>query len=187
MADAETETAPSSTTVRLQVAPARQEESGQGIARMPRSAFQKLGITEGDVVEITGKRSTPAIALPAYQEDESLDVIRLDGLQRGNAEVGSGEHVDIAVGKSRTDAGSKTQLFQEALGNWRSGGHHRAAAGTKHAIGRAPIAARASLRTHSNPSRGPCDEPKGYRPYRREHRSRVAHRVRGTSRRTRRG
>jgi transitional endoplasmic reticulum ATPase len=68
---------------------------------MPRSAFQELGITEGDVVEIIGKRSTAAIALPAYQEDESLDVIRLDGLQRGNAEAGSGEHVDVRVAQSR--------------------------------------------------------------------------------------
>jgi len=62
MADADT-AASSSSTIRLQVAPARQEESGQGIARMPRTAFQKLGITEGDVVEIVGKRSTAAIAL----------------------------------------------------------------------------------------------------------------------------
>lgn len=100
MADADTADT-SSRTLRLQVAPARQEESGQGVARMPRSAFQKLGITEGDVVEIEGKRSTAAIALPAYQEDEALDVIRLDGLQRGNAEAGSGEHVDIHVGESR--------------------------------------------------------------------------------------
>lgn len=88
-------------SVRLQVAAARQEESGQGIARLPRSAFQELGITEGDVIEITGKRSTPAIAMAAYAEDESLDVIRLDGLQRGNAEVGSGEHVRIVVAESR--------------------------------------------------------------------------------------
>lgn len=87
--------------MRLQVAAARQEESGQGIARLPRSAFQELGITEGDVIEITGKRSTPAIAMAAYAEDESLDVIRLDGLQRGNAEVGSGEHVRIVVAESR--------------------------------------------------------------------------------------
>jgi transitional endoplasmic reticulum ATPase len=28
--------------------------------------------------------------MAAYTEDESLDVIRLDGLQRGNAEIGSG-------------------------------------------------------------------------------------------------
>ena len=60
MADADTATAADENTVRLQVAAARQEESGQGIARMPRSAFQALGITEGDTVEITGKRATVA-------------------------------------------------------------------------------------------------------------------------------
>ena len=104
MADADAPTKKSKTdarTVRLRVAAARQEESGQGIARMPRSAFQELGITEGDVVEITGKRSTPAIAMAAYSEDEALDVVRLDGLQRGNAEVGSGEHVMITGAQSR--------------------------------------------------------------------------------------
>lgn len=87
--------------VRLQVAAARQEESGQGIARLPRSAFQALGITEGDVVEVTGKRSTPAIAMAAYDEDQALEIVRLDGLQRGNADVGSGEHVTINVAQSR--------------------------------------------------------------------------------------
>ena len=101
MADADAATAVSDKKVRLQVAAARQEESGQGIARMPRSAFQQLGITEGDLVEVTGKRVTAAIAMAAYDEDQSLDVIRLDGLQRGNAEVGSGEHVTIAVAQSR--------------------------------------------------------------------------------------
>lgn len=99
MADAETTA--TALPVRLQVAPARQEESGQGIARLPRSALQRLGITEGDVVEITGKRVTAAIAMAAYPEDDALDVVRLDGLQRGNAEAGSGEHVLIARGESR--------------------------------------------------------------------------------------
>ncbi len=101
MADADAGTATDERTIRLQVAAARQEESGQGIARMPRSAFQALGITEGDVVEISGKRTTAAIAAPAYDEDQALEVIRLDGLQRGNAEVGSGEHVVIKVAESR--------------------------------------------------------------------------------------
>ena len=87
--------------VRLQVAAARQEESGRGVARMPRSAFQALGITEGDVVAIEGKRSTAAIAMAAYDEDESLEVVRLDGLQRGNAEAASGEHVQVSKAESR--------------------------------------------------------------------------------------
>lgn len=87
--------------VRLQVAAARQEESGRGVARMPRTAFQALGITEGDMVEIEGKRVTAAIALPAYDEDEALEVVRLDGLQRANAETSSGEHVQIRRAVSR--------------------------------------------------------------------------------------
>ncbi|MFV0644781.1 MAG: AAA family ATPase, partial [Sphingomonadaceae bacterium] len=99
MADTETVTEQQST--RLQVAAARQEESGQGIARMPRSAFQALGVTEGDIVEITGKRMTAAIAMPSYDEDQALSVVRLDGLQRGNAETASGEHVTIKRAVSR--------------------------------------------------------------------------------------
>ncbi|VVT05349.1 CDC48 family AAA ATPase [Erythrobacter sp. EC-HK427] len=86
---------------RLQVAAARQEESGRGVVRMPRSAFQTLGITEGDPVEISGKRMTVALALPAYDEDEALAVIRLDGLQRGNAETASGEHVIVRRAQSK--------------------------------------------------------------------------------------
>jgi len=88
-------------TTKLQVAAARQEESGQGIARMPKSALAALGITEGDVVEIVGKRSTAARAVLAYAEDEALEVIRLDGLQRGNAEVGSGDFVIVRKAESR--------------------------------------------------------------------------------------
>jgi transitional endoplasmic reticulum ATPase len=99
MADADA--APDENALRLQVAAARQEESGQGIARLPRTAFQTLGVTEGDIVELKGKRTTAAIVMPAYDEDEALDVVRLDGLQRHNAGVGSGEHVAIAVAKSR--------------------------------------------------------------------------------------
>ncbi|MEO0589047.1 MAG: CDC48 family AAA ATPase [Pseudomonadota bacterium] len=102
MADADTLS--DSRSVRLQVAPARQEESGQGIVRMPRSAFQRLSITEGDVVQIEGKRVTAAIAMAAYPEDETLDVVRLDGLQRGNAEAASGEHVVISGAQSRPAA-----------------------------------------------------------------------------------
>ncbi len=101
MADNNAPSATDDNTIRLQVAAARQEESGQGIARMPRSVFQALGITEGDVVEISGKRTTAAIAVQAYDEDQTLEVIRLDGLQRGNAETASGEHVMIRRAEAR--------------------------------------------------------------------------------------
>ncbi len=87
--------------VRLQVAAARQEESGQGIARLPKSALGALGITEGDTIEIVGKRATAARAVLAYTEDEALEVIRLDGLQRANAEIGAGDHVTVRKAESR--------------------------------------------------------------------------------------
>jgi len=88
-------------TARLQVAAARQEESGHGIARLPKSAMAELGVTEGDVIEIEGKRITAARAVLAYPEDEGLQVVRLDGLQRANADVGSGDHVTIRRAESR--------------------------------------------------------------------------------------
>ncbi|MDR2857444.1 MAG: CDC48 family AAA ATPase [Novosphingobium sp.] len=88
-------------TVRLQVAAARQEESGHGIARLPKSALAALGALEGDTLEIAGKRTTVARAVAAYSEDEAIEVIRLDGLQRANAEVGSGDHVTVRKAESR--------------------------------------------------------------------------------------
>lgn len=87
--------------IKLQVAAARQEESGQGIARLPRTAMSALGVTEGDVIAIEGKRATAARVLAPYPEDEGLDVIRLDGLQRANAEVGSGDHVQVRKAESK--------------------------------------------------------------------------------------
>jgi AAA family ATPase, CDC48 subfamily len=99
MADAETQV--EDRTVKLQVAAARQEESGQGIARMSRASLGAIGAMEGDVLEITGKSVTVARAVLAYPEDEGLSMVRLDGLQRGNAEVGSGDHVTVRKTESR--------------------------------------------------------------------------------------
>ncbi len=88
-------------TVRLQVAAARQEESGRGVVRIPRKAFLALDIAEGAPVLIEGRRTTVAMAIPSFEEDAALDVIRLDGLQRGNAETSSGEHVVVRKAVSR--------------------------------------------------------------------------------------
>ena len=101
MAEAATEPRTEARTVRLQVAGARQEESGHGIARVSRHVMAQLGVTEGDVIEIVGKRSTAARVIQPYPEDEGLELIRLDGLQRANADVGSGEHVEVRKIDSR--------------------------------------------------------------------------------------
>ncbi|UAK24659.1 CDC48 family AAA ATPase [Sphingomonas nostoxanthinifaciens] len=82
-------------TRKMQVANARPEDSGRGLARLSRATMNALGLVEGDVVEIVGKRPTPARAVLPYSEDEGLEILRLDGLQRANAGVGSGEFVEV--------------------------------------------------------------------------------------------
>ncbi|UYY57260.1 CDC48 family AAA ATPase [Sphingomonas sp. S2-65] len=86
---------------KLQVANARPEDSGRGLAHIPRSLMATLGITEGDVIEIVGKRATPARAVLPYTEDEGLELLRIDGLQRANAGVGSGDFVEVRKAESK--------------------------------------------------------------------------------------
>lgn len=98
MADVETDIR------RLQVANLPPADSGRGIARVPKTIMDQLGLSDGDVIEIVGKRETPAIAVRPYGDDEGLDIIRLDGLQRANAGVGSGDFVEVrrAAAKAAT-------------------------------------------------------------------------------------
>jgi transitional endoplasmic reticulum ATPase len=95
MADVDTEIR------RLQVANLPPADSGRGIARVPRKIMDQLGLSDGDVIEIVGKRVTPARAVRPYGDDEGLDIIRLDGLQRANAGVGSGDFVEVRRGQSK--------------------------------------------------------------------------------------
>ena len=98
---AETDTLERTTTMRLQVANLPPMEGSRGFARLPRSAMTSLGLNEGDVIEIVGKRTTTARALRPYAEDAGLDIIRLDGLQRSNARVGSGDFIEIRKAQSK--------------------------------------------------------------------------------------
>jgi len=86
---------------KIQVANSRPEDSGRGLAHVPRPLMAALGIAEGDVIEIVGKQSTPARAVAPYPEDEGLDVLRIDGLQRANAGVGSGDFVEVRKVESK--------------------------------------------------------------------------------------
>jgi transitional endoplasmic reticulum ATPase len=94
MADVETLT-------RLQVANLPPGDSGRGVARLPLGLMKELGLNDGDVIAIIGKRSTAARAIRAYDDDEGLEIIRLDGLQRANAGVGSGDFVEVRKANSK--------------------------------------------------------------------------------------
>ncbi len=80
---------------RLKVASAQQQDVGKGIVRIGAKQIKGLGIELGEVIEIKGKRLTAAIAVPGYNEDQGLDIVHMDGLIRGNAGVGIGDHVEL--------------------------------------------------------------------------------------------
>jgi len=86
---------------KVQVASLPPADSGRGFARLPDKLMDELSLSEGDVIEIVGKRSTAARAIRPYGEDEGIDIVRLDGLQRANAGVGSGDFVEVREADSK--------------------------------------------------------------------------------------
>ena len=81
--------------IRLRAAEARQRDAGRGKARIDDESMRALGIVAGDVIELKGKRTTAAVAWPAYQEDKDKGIIRIDGLIRKNAGVALNEYVTL--------------------------------------------------------------------------------------------
>jgi len=71
------------------------DEAGRGIVRIDSEAMRKIGVREGDIVELEGTRRTAAIVRRAYPADIGLNLIRMDGITRKNAGVGVGESVIV--------------------------------------------------------------------------------------------
>ena len=98
---ADTQVAERPKTRRVQVASLPPGDSGRGIARIPTRLMDELGLAEGDTIEIIGKRSTAARAIRLQGDDRPPEIIHLDGLQRANAGIGSGDFVEIRKAKSK--------------------------------------------------------------------------------------
>jgi len=79
----------------LTVAGLAPEEANRGIARLGRSVVDALGVEHGDVLELRGRRTTVAKAMPAYGGDPE-DVVRIDGTTRLNAGTGIDERVEVS-------------------------------------------------------------------------------------------
>jgi len=82
-------------TATLRVADALQRDVGRGIARIDPKVVQELGLTSGDVVQITGKRKTNALCWPAHEQDYGKGTVRIDGYLRNNAGVSIDDKVTI--------------------------------------------------------------------------------------------
>ncbi len=79
----------------LKVAKACQDDVGKGIIRLNTRSMETLGISQMDIVEIVGRRSTCAIAFKAEKSDEPLDIARMDGVIRKNADVTLGDSITV--------------------------------------------------------------------------------------------
>ena len=79
----------------LKVAEAFSKDVGRGLARIDPDDMKLLGAEVGDIVEIVGKRTTVAKLMPTFPGDRSKSIIQIDGIVRGNAEVGVDEKVKV--------------------------------------------------------------------------------------------
>ncbi|MEM1943236.1 MAG: CDC48 family AAA ATPase [Candidatus Caldarchaeum sp.] len=90
----------------LRVAEARQRDIGRKIARVDSMGMKEIELSPGDLIEITGRRTTVAIVWPPYREDDGQGIIRIDGEIRRNSGVSVGEYVRI----SKTTAKPATKI-----------------------------------------------------------------------------
>ena len=79
----------------LRVVEAKPSDVDKGIARIDPAIAEILGISNGDVVTIEGKRKTVAMAYKGGAEDENRGVVRVDGTTRRNAGVAIDEKVGV--------------------------------------------------------------------------------------------
>ncbi|MDF2804812.1 MAG: family ATPase, subfamily, partial [Anaerocolumna sp.] len=79
------------------VAEALSKDVGKSIARMEQKDILRMGAVIGDIIEIKGKTSALARAMPLYEEFKGKNIIQMDGILRRNAGVGIDENVEVQL------------------------------------------------------------------------------------------
>jgi transitional endoplasmic reticulum ATPase len=75
---------------------------GRGVARMDPGDMAKLGCQPGDIVMITGARTTAAKVVPSAIVDRGQQTIQMDSQVRQNSASGLGERITVHKAKVRT-------------------------------------------------------------------------------------
>ncbi|TBR24141.1 MAG: AAA family ATPase [Candidatus Nitrosotenuis sp.] len=70
--------------LQMRVGEAKQRDVGKKRARIGPDAMDFLKVNPGDIIEITGKRTSCAVAWPTDEDDKFPDVVRIDGQTRKN-------------------------------------------------------------------------------------------------------
>ena len=87
--------------IELKVAEALQNDVNRGIVRVDVESAEKIGVTTGDIVEITGRRATTAKVWQSHQEDEGKGIIRMDGLIRQNSGASLGDRIKLKKAEAK--------------------------------------------------------------------------------------
>jgi transitional endoplasmic reticulum ATPase len=87
---------------RLRVAETSSMLVGRGLAAIDPKVMEDLGLSAGDVVEVTGKgKKSHAVVWTGYPEDYGRGLIRIDGYTRNNLGVGIDDTVSIAIASAK--------------------------------------------------------------------------------------
>ena len=81
--------------LQMRVGEAKHRDIGKKRARIGPDAMDYLQVTPGDIIQITGKKSTCAIVWPSDEDEKYPDTIRIDGQTRKNVDVGLNDVVEI--------------------------------------------------------------------------------------------
>lgn len=90
----------------IKVAELKSGEAGRGIVRLDPELMDVMDIKVGDIVKITGEKSTVAKVLRGGPEDANRGVIRIDGNTRWNA----GTSIDERVAVQKVNAKPATKI-----------------------------------------------------------------------------
>jgi transitional endoplasmic reticulum ATPase len=77
------------------------EDFGRGIARLDTKLMNRIGVKEGDILEIEGKNLTGAVAIRSYPADIGLNILRVDGLVRKNCDASIGENITVRKAEAK--------------------------------------------------------------------------------------
>jgi len=81
--------------MKVKISAAQNKDIGRGIGRIDPKTMEELGAGVGDIIEISGKRTTCVKVMPSFSEDRGKGTIQIDGIVRKNANVSLNETVEI--------------------------------------------------------------------------------------------
>ncbi|MDD4835502.1 MAG: AAA family ATPase, partial [Dethiosulfovibrio sp.] len=79
----------------LQVKDGNKKDIGRGMVRMDPADMKRLGLSDGEIIEIKGTRRTPVRLLAADHDNCGQGALFMDNLTRGNAGVSLDDRVSV--------------------------------------------------------------------------------------------